>query len=112
MPWLDLLPFRQTWAFAIGKLLTDSIWWFYLFWFPKFMNDQFGVDIKTIGLPMMTVYLMADVGSVAGGWQSSRLMDRGWTANAARKTAMLTYALCIVPVAAAPWSKTNGWRCC
>jgi ACS family hexuronate transporter-like MFS transporter len=102
VPWLELLPFRQTWAFAIGKFLTDSIWWFYLFWFPKFMSDQFQVDIKTIGLPMITVYLLADVGSVAGGWQSSRLMARGWTANAARKTAMLTCALCIVPVAAAP----------
>ena len=102
IPWRALLPFRQTWAFAIGKFLTDSIWWFYLFWFPKFMNDQFGVDIKTIGLPMITVYLLADVGSIAGGWQSSSLMKRGWTANAARKTAMLTCALCIVPVAAAP----------
>jgi ACS family hexuronate transporter-like MFS transporter len=102
VPWLQLLPYRQTWAFAVGKFMTDSIWWFYLFWFPKFMNDQFGVDIKTIGLPMITVYLLADVGSVAGGWQSSRLMARGWTANAARKTAMLTAALCIVPVAAAP----------
>ena len=99
VPWLDLLPFRQTWAFAIGKFLTDSIWWFYLFWFPKFMNDQFGVDIKTIGLPMITVYLLADVGSIAGGWQSSWLLERGWTANAARKTAMLTCAVCIVPVA-------------
>lgn len=100
--WRSLLPFRQTWAFAIGKFLTDSIWWFYLFWFPKFMNDQFGVDIKTIGLPMITVYLLADVGSIAGGWQSSALMNRGWTANAARKTAMLTCALLIVPVATAP----------
>lgn len=102
VPWLDLLPFRQTWAFAIGKFLTDSIWWFYLFWFPKFMNDRFDVDIKSIGLPMITVYLLADVGSIAGGWQSSRLLERGWTANAARKTAMLTCALCIVPVALAP----------
>jgi ACS family hexuronate transporter-like MFS transporter len=97
-----LLPFRQTQAFAIGKFLTDAIWWFYLFWFPKFMSDQFGVDLKKIGIPMVIVYLLADVGSVAGGWQSSRLMARGWTANAARKTAMLTCALCIVPVVMAP----------
>jgi ACS family hexuronate transporter-like MFS transporter len=100
--WRDLFPYRQTWAFAIGKFLTDAIWWFYLFWFPKFMNEQFGVDIKTIGAPMITVYLLADVGSIAGGWQSSSLLNRGWTANAARKTAMLTCALCIVPVALAP----------
>jgi ACS family hexuronate transporter-like MFS transporter len=100
--WLELLPHRQTQAFAIGKFLTDAVWWFYLFWFAKFMNEQFGVDIKTIGLPMITVYLIADIGSIAGGWQSSWLLGRGWTANAARKTAMLTCAICVVPVVAAP----------
>jgi ACS family hexuronate transporter-like MFS transporter len=102
IPWRHLFPYPQTWAFAIGKFLTDSIWWFYLFWFPKFMNEQFGVDIKTIGLPMVTVYLLADVGSIAGGWMSSRMLARGWTANVARKLTMLTCAVCIVPVAAAP----------
>jgi ACS family hexuronate transporter-like MFS transporter len=102
LSWAQLLPFRQTQAFAIGKFLTDSIWWFYLFWFPKFMNEQFGVDIKTIGAPMITVYLLADFGSIGGGWLSSRLMNNGWSANAARKTAMLICALLIVPVAAAP----------
>jgi ACS family hexuronate transporter-like MFS transporter len=65
IPWLSLLPLKQTWAFATGKFLTDAIWWFYLFWFPLFMNDKFGVDLRTIGLPMITVYLLADVGSVA-----------------------------------------------
>ena len=100
--WLQLVGFRQTWAFAIGKFLTDSIWWVYLFWFPLFMNDRFGVDLKSIGLPMITVYLLADVGSVAGGWFSSSLLGRGWTVNAARKTAMLVCALCILPVAMAP----------
>jgi ACS family hexuronate transporter-like MFS transporter len=100
--WLDLIPFRQTWAFAIGKFLTDSVWWFYVFWFPKFMNDQFGVDIKGIGAPMITVFLLADVGSIAGGWLSSRLLAKGWTPNAARKSAMLLCALCVVPVIAAP----------
>lgn len=102
IPWASLLPYRQTWAFAIGKFMTDAVWWFYLFWFAKFMNERFGVDIKTIGPPMVAVYLLADVGSVAGGWQSSWLLGRGWTANAARKTAMLTCALCVVPVVAAP----------
>jgi ACS family hexuronate transporter-like MFS transporter len=102
IPWRRLLMYRQIWAFAIAKALTDSIWWFYLFWFAPFMAEQFGVDIKTIGWPMVTVYLMADIGSVAGGWQSSWLLGRGWSTNSARKTAMLTYALLIVPVAAAP----------
>jgi ACS family hexuronate transporter-like MFS transporter len=100
--WLELLPFRQTWAFAIGKFLTDAIWWFYVFWFGKFMNEQFGVDLKTIGPPMITVFLLADVGSIGGGWQSSWLLRRGWSVSAARKTAMLTCALCVVPVVAAP----------
>ena len=102
IPWPTLLAFRQTWAFSIGKFLTDSIWWFYLFWFPLFMFDTFRVDLKNIGLPMITVYVLADVGSVAGGWFSSWLLGRGWSTNAARKTAMLVCALCILPVAMAP----------
>jgi ACS family hexuronate transporter-like MFS transporter len=102
IPWLQLLVYRQTWAFAIGKFLTDSVWWFYLFWFPLFMADRFNVDLKNIGLPMIAVYLLADVGSVAGGWLSSFLLGRGWTPNAARKTAMLICAICILPVAMAP----------
>jgi len=102
IPWIKLFPFRQTWAFAIGKFLTDAIWWFYLFWFPLFMNDRFGVNLSTIGLPMITVYLLADVGSIGGGWLSSSLLKRGWTVNAARKTAMLICALLILPVAMAP----------
>jgi ACS family hexuronate transporter-like MFS transporter len=102
IPWGDLLAHRQTQAFAVGKFMTDAVWWFYLFWFAKFMSEQFGVNIKTIGLPMIVVYLMADVGSIAGGWQSSWLLGRGWSANAARKTAMLTCAVCVIPVVAAP----------
>jgi len=102
IPWLSLLPLKQTWAFAIGKFLTDAIWWFYLFWFPLFMNDRFGIDLRTIGLPMITVYLLADVGSVAGGWFSSFLLKRNWTVNGARKTAMLVCALLILPVSMAP----------
>lgn len=102
LSWLRLLRLRQTWAFTGGKFLSDSVWWFYLFWFPMFMADRFGVDLRTIGLPMVTVFLLADVGSVSGGWFSSSLMKRGWTANAARKTAMLVCALCILPVVFAP----------
>jgi ACS family hexuronate transporter-like MFS transporter len=100
--WLSLLSHRQTWAFAAGKFLTDPIWWFYLFWAGKFLADQFGMDIKTLGPPLVVIYLLADVGSVAGGWLSSALLHRGWSANAARKTALLACALCVVPVAFAP----------
>jgi ACS family hexuronate transporter-like MFS transporter len=102
VPWLSLLPHRQTWAFAVGKFLTDPIWWFYLFWSAKFLADQFGLDLKQIGPPLIVIYLLADVGSVAGGWFSSALLKRGWTANAARKTALLACALCVVPVSFAP----------
>ncbi|OGC00639.1 hypothetical protein A2V82_04510 [candidate division KSB1 bacterium RBG_16_48_16] len=102
IPWLRLIPLRQTWAFASGKFLTDAIWWFYLFWFPLFMYDRFGVSLSTIGLPMVTVYLLADVGSVTGGWLSGFLLKRNWSVNAARKTAMLVCALLILPVAMAP----------
>jgi ACS family hexuronate transporter-like MFS transporter len=105
---LDLLWHRQAWAFAVGKFLTDSVWWFYLFWFPLFMADTFGVDLRNIGLPMVTVYLLADVGSVGGGWLSSNLLKQGWTPNAARKTAMLVCALLILPVVMAPRVE-NAW---
>jgi ACS family hexuronate transporter-like MFS transporter len=102
IPWLRLLPHRQTWAFAAGKFLTDPIWWFYLFWSAKFLKDQFGVDLKHVGPPLVVIYLLADVGSIAGGWLSSYLLRSGWTANAARKTALMTCAVCVVPVSFAP----------
>jgi ACS family hexuronate transporter-like MFS transporter len=102
MPWRDLLPYPQTWAFAIAKFLTDPVWWFYLFWFSPFMNDRFGIDLKSIGLPMITVYVLAAFGSVAGGWLSSAFLKRGWSLNAARKTTLLICALCVTPVALAP----------
>ncbi|MBK8946324.1 MAG: MFS transporter [Ignavibacteriae bacterium] len=101
--WSRLLQFKQTWAFASGKFLTDAIWWFYLFWFPLFMNDRFGVNLSSIGLPMIVVYVLADFGSVGGGWLSSFLLKKNWTVNAARKIAMLICALLILPVAASPY---------
>lgn len=106
--WRHLLPHRQTWAFAAAKFMTDPIWWFYLFWSGKFVAERFQVDIKTIGLPLIVIYLLADVGSVAGGWFSGRLMKSGWSPNAARKMAMLVCALCIVPVSLAPVT-SNLW---
>ncbi|HEX3598948.1 MAG TPA: MFS transporter [Lacipirellulaceae bacterium] len=101
MRWRDLLPYRQTWAFAIAKFLTDPVWWFYLFWFSPFMNDRFGINLKSIGGPMVTVYVLATIGSIVGGWFSSALLNRGWSTNAARKTALLICALCVVPVSLA-----------
>jgi ACS family hexuronate transporter-like MFS transporter len=102
VPYLKLLQFRQTWAFAVGKFMTDSVWWFYLFWFPVVMADRFKVDLKSIGLPMIIVYVLADFGSIAGGALSSWMLGKGWSTNVARKTAMFICALCIVPVVMAP----------
>jgi ACS family hexuronate transporter-like MFS transporter len=101
VPWRTLLLYRQTWAFAIGKFLSDPIWWFYMTWVPKFLTDRRHLDLKTIGLPLVAVYLMADVGSIAGGWLSSTLIKQGWSVTAARKTAMLICVLCVLPVMAA-----------
>lgn len=100
IPWRKLLPHRQTWAFAIGKFMTDPIWWLYLFWVPDFLNRNYGVKVSVaeMGPPLITIYLIADVGSIGGGWLSSHLIKRGWTANRARKLAMLVCALCIVPI--------------
>ncbi len=100
IPWRKLLPHRQTWAFAIGKFMTDPIWWLYLFWVPDFLNRKYGVEVSVakMGPPLITIYLIADVGSIGGGWISSHLLKRGWTANRARKTAMLICALCVVPI--------------
>ena len=108
IPWARLLPYRQTWAFAIGKFVTDPIWWFYLYWSAPFFAQRFHADLKSIGPPLVTIYLMADVGSVAGGWLSSWLLKRGWSTNAARKTAMFLCALCVVPVSLAP-KVDNMW---
>jgi len=97
---------RQTWAIVVGKLLADPIWWFYLYWLPKFLDAKYGVKLAQVALPLIAVYLVADVGSIAGGWLSSGLMKRGWTVNRARKTAMLLMALVIVPTALAPHAGT------
>src|SRR5688572_12285941 len=82
IPWARLIPHRQTWAFAIAKFMTDPVWWFYLFWIPGFLHDQYKVPTESItsfGLPLVVIYLLADVGSVGGGWLSSSLIKRGWS---------------------------------
>ena len=106
VPWIRLLGVRQTWAIVAGKLLADPIWWFYLYWLPKFLDAKYGIKLAQVALPLIVVYLVADVGSIAGGWLSSGLIKRGWTVNRARKTAMLLMALVIVPTALAPRAGT------
>jgi len=79
-------------------MLTGPVWWFYLFWVPDFLSKKHGLNLLQIGLPVAVIYLMADFGSIGGGWVSSHLIRRGWSVNAARKTAMLLCALAVVPV--------------
>jgi ACS family hexuronate transporter-like MFS transporter len=98
IPWLSLAKHRQTWAFALGKFMTDPVWWFYLYWVPSFLNQKFGVTLQKMGPPIVVIYLIADVGSIGGGWLSSWLIKRGYSINRARKTAMLCMALCVVPI--------------
>jgi ACS family hexuronate transporter-like MFS transporter len=95
--WAKVLPKKETWAFAAGKI-TDAVWWFYLFWGGKFLFDQFGLNIKELALPLIVIYLIADLGSVAGGWLSGFFMRKGWTLNRARKTTLFICALFILPV--------------
>lgn len=96
--WREVLRSRSTWAYAAGKFLTDPIWWFFLFWLPDFFHKTQHLDLLTFGPPLLVIYVAADVGSVGGGALSSYLVKRGWTVNAARKTAMLVCALCVLPV--------------
>lgn len=93
-----ILPHRQTWAFAIGKFMTDPVWWLYLFWVPDFLSRNHGLNLLAVGPPIVAIYLVADVGSIGGGWLSSTLIHRGWTVNRARKTAMFVCAVAVIPI--------------
>ncbi len=96
--WLKLLQFKQTWAFAIGKFLTDPIWWFYLFWLPDFLLKQYGLKGTAVALPTAMVYVISSIGSVGGGYLPMKLMNKGWPVFRARKTSMLIYAFCVLPI--------------
>jgi ACS family hexuronate transporter-like MFS transporter len=96
--WARLLTVRETWAYALGKFLIDPIWWFFLFWLPGYLFERYDLDLKTFGLPLAAIYLISDLGSVGGGWLSSRLMKAGRTANFARKTTMLICAVLVLPI--------------
>ena len=98
VPWTQLLRHRQAWAFVAGKFLTDPIWWFLLFWLPKYLNSEYGLSLLALGPPLIAVYLVADLGSILGGWLPNRFLKWGWSSNRARKTAMLLCALAVVPI--------------
>ena len=98
IPWLTVLRTRETWGYAAGKFLIDPIWWMFLFWLPDFFARSKGLDMRGFGPPIVAIYLASDVGSIAGGWLSSRLMKQGRSLASARKTAMLVCALCALPI--------------
>lgn len=98
IPWISLIKHKQVWAFALAKFMTDPIWWFYLYWIPKFLFKNYSITLDKIGLPLIIIYLMADVGSIGGGWLSSAFIKRGWSINKGRKTAMLICALLVIPI--------------
>jgi ACS family hexuronate transporter-like MFS transporter len=108
VPWSRLFPCKETWAFAIAKFLTDPIWWFYLFWLPGYLQRTFNMGLEERRAPLVIVYAISCVGSIAGGWLSSALLKSGRSLNAARKIALLICALCVVPVLFAPYTR-NIW---
>jgi ACS family hexuronate transporter-like MFS transporter len=110
IPWFRLLQFRQTWAFVLGKFLTDPIWWFYLFWLPAFLKAEYGLSSTEIALPTALVYTMATVGSIFGGYLPLYFIRRNFPVFRARKTSMLLYAFFVIPVITAQWlGSVNMW---
>ncbi|HZE85503.1 MAG TPA: MFS transporter [Puia sp.] len=106
--WSKLLTVRQTWAFVFGKFLTDPIWWFFLFWLPGYFSDTFHLDLTKPGWPLVIVYSCTTVGSIGGGYLSSFLIRKGWPVYKARKTVMLIFAICVVPIVTARYF-SNMW---
>ena len=98
VPWSQILRHRQAWAFVAAKFITDPIWWFFLFWLPKFLHAEYGLTLMGLGLPLIVIFVLADVGSIAGGWLAGRFIKRGWSVNRARKGTMLICALAVVPI--------------
>jgi MFS transporter, ACS family, aldohexuronate transporter len=108
--WIKLLTFRQTWAFATGKFLTDGVWWFYLFWLPSFLKGAYGLTKTDISIPVAIVYTIAAFGSIYGGWLPLHFIRKGWPVFKARKTSMLIYAFCALPVITAQlFGDTTMW---
>jgi MFS transporter, ACS family, hexuronate transporter len=106
LSWFQLLGFRQTWAFSLGKFLTDPVWWFYLFWMPDFLEKQYSLTKTQIALPVAIAYTMATIGSIIGGWLPMFFIKQGKSVFTARKTAMFIYALCVIPVISAQYLGT------
>ena len=108
IPWSELFKHRQAWAFTMAKFMTDGFWWFYLVGSPTFLFRQFNLGLEARGKMIGTIYVVASIGSIAGGWLSGHFMKKGWTTNRARKTTMGIAAICVVPVFFAAYTQ-NAW---
>ena len=98
MGWGKALRWRQTWAFVVAKFMTDPVWWFFLIWLPDYFKKTRGLDIKHSWVHLVTIYAIVTVLSIAGGWVTGYLSQRGWSVTRARKTGMLCYAFCVLPI--------------
>jgi ACS family hexuronate transporter-like MFS transporter len=107
LSWKKVLPLKETWAFALAKI-PDAVWWFYIFWGSAFLYAKFGVKISGLVQAMLIIYILADVGSVTGGWLSSFLIKKGWSVNRSRKTTMFICSMLILPVIFATQTN-NQW---
>jgi ACS family hexuronate transporter-like MFS transporter len=108
VPWSKLLKVRQTWAFVFGKFFTDPIWWFFLFWLPDYFNKAFHLEVTKPGWPLVIIYSCTTIGSIGGGYLSGYLIKRGWPVYKARKSSMLLFAVCVIPIFTVQFF-TNMW---
>jgi len=106
--WRKLFCYRQTWTFILGKLMTDPIWWFFLFWLPSYFSSVYNIDFKKPNLQLVVVYTATTIGSIGGGYLSSYLIRKGWITYKARKFAMFIFACCVIPISLAQFSG-NVW---
>jgi len=105
--WLASLRFRQTWSFIVAKFMTDPVWWFFLIWLPDYFNKTRNLNIKQSWIHLVTIYAIVTVLSIAGGWLTGYLNQRGWSVTRARKTGMFLFALCVLPILVT--TKVGDW---
>jgi ACS family hexuronate transporter-like MFS transporter len=96
--WSAILRYRQAWSFIVAKLLTDPVWWFFLTWLPDLFKKKWGLDIKKSWVHLVTIYAIITVLSIVGGWLTGYFARRGWSVTRARKTGMLIFACCVLPI--------------
>ena len=110
VPWFKLLGYKQTWAFVFGKFMTDGVWWFFLFWLPKYLEAQYGMVKTDIMLPLAILYSMTMFGSIGGGWFPTYFIKKGYNAYDGRMKAMLVIALFpLIVLAAQPLGSISFW---